>query len=209
MNAPVHLCHRGKSQPNNQAEQQRTSIEILSNSVGTHNQMKPASTIGAKFSRKSFFLTTLGPPQHRTALLTKLYFPLFQLSRPSFAASHQSKPRILDKTCSKLRTQFLLRCLQVWSREPAPVLFMISHHSAFRHRIAACPGWEASFRATCPAHPYTAASALCHRDGRFNLHLNACAERFVARNQSTTERLGLYVLPAYSGATLFLWMEIS
>ena len=150
---------------------------------------------------------TLGPPQHRTALLTKLYFPLFQLLRPSFAASHQSKPRILDKTCSKLRTQFLLRCLQVWSREPTPVLFMISHHSAFRHRIAACPGWEGSFRATCPAHPYTAASALCHRDGRFNLHLNACAERFVARNQSTHGTSWALRPPSIQRSHLVSWME--
>ena len=129
-------------------ENMEPALRIPSNSVGTHNQMKPASTIGTKFSRRSFFLSKLGSPQRRTASLTKLYFPLFQLLRPSFAVSHQSTPRILDSTCSKLRTQLLQRCLQVWSREPAPVLFMISHQSAFRHRFAACPGWDSSFRAT-------------------------------------------------------------
>ena len=183
MNVPVHPRHRGKlhkTVPLNH----RVSTE-LTNSKRFSFQMTPTSTIGAKFSREAFFHGTLGPLQHRTASWTNLYLPSFQLLRPRFATSHQFMPRILDNPCSKLRTQFLLRCRQVWSREPAPALFMISHHSAFRHRIAACPGCEASFRATCPAHPYTAASTLCHKDGRFNLYLNACAERFVVRNQST------------------------
>ena len=128
MNAPVPTRatvenHTQTIKLNNKASMKYCRIQLA------HNQMKPASTTGAKFSRKSFFLITLGPPQHRTALLAKLCFPFFQLLRPSFAASHQSKPRIFDKTCSNLRTQFLLRCLQVWSREPAPALFMISPFS--------------------------------------------------------------------------------
>ena len=144
-------------------------------------------------------------PNHRGSTPTsysftdKIIFEFFQLLRQSFAASHQLKPRILDKPYSKLRTQFFLRCLQVWSREPTPVLFMISHHSAFRHRIAACPGWEESFRATCPAHPYTAAKVLCHRDGRFKL-----PQSFLSHGTNpSTEHLGLYVHPACSEATLF------
>ena len=118
--------------------------------------MTPTSTVGARFSRKAFLQSGLGPHQHRTASWMNLHLLAFQLLRSRFATSHQFIPRILVNPCPKLRTQFFLRCRQVESREPAPVLFMISHHFTPRHRIAACPGWEASFRATCPAQPYTA-----------------------------------------------------
>ena len=159
--------------------------------------------IGAKFSRKAFFQSGLGPPQHRTASWINLHLPSFQLLRPRFATSHQFIPRILDNPCSKLRTQFFLRCRQLWWREPAPVLFMISHHFTLRHKIAACPGWEASFRATCPAQPYTAANALCHKDGRFSLHLTHAQSVSLCETSPPTERLGISALPACNEATCF------
>ena len=82
------------------------ALKCPSNSVGTHNQMKPASTIGAKFSRRSFFPSKLGPPQRRSAaLLKKLYFPFFQLLRPSFAVFHQSKPINLGQNMFKTAHQ--------------------------------------------------------------------------------------------------------
>ena len=60
----------------------------------------------AKLSTKDFFQRGLGPPQQRTASQTNLCLPSFQLERSRFATSHQFIPKIFDRPCSKLRTQF-------------------------------------------------------------------------------------------------------
>ena len=191
MNAPVHPCHRGKSHKQSgwTTRPAWDSIEFswLSCSDETHIHDR------GQILKKGLLPNHLGPTPTSHSFVDKIVCASLPIAATKLRSLPPVQTKDLGQTCSKLRTQFLLRCLQVWSREPTPVLFMISHHSAFRHRLAACPGWEESFRATCPARPYTAVSALCHRDGRFNLHRNTCA----------TERLGLYDFPAYSGATWF------
>ena len=161
MNAHVHSCHRGKSHPNNQAEQQGQH-EILSNSVGTQSDETRINDRG-QTTKEVLLPNHTGPTKASHSFADEIVYPFF----PIAATKLRSLPPIRAKDLGQnvIKTEFLLRCLQVWSREPAPVHFMISHHLAFHHRIAACPGWEGSFRATCPAHPHTAASALCHRDG--------------------------------------------
>ena len=79
------------------------------NSVDTHKLDETHINDWGQVRKKVLLSGQSGPSPASHRFADKLYFPLCQLSRPSFAASHQSKPRILDRTYSKPRTELFLR----------------------------------------------------------------------------------------------------
>ena len=164
--------------------------------------MKPTSTIGAKFSRKAFFQITLGPPQHRTTLLTILYLPFF----PTAASKFRSLPPVQAKNLG----QTVLKTANPISPAMPPGLVTRTNSRTIHdlppfQRFAtelqhAQDGRSLSEPRVPPIH--TQPPRLCATETEGSTCILTPAQSVLSYGTSPpTEHLGLYVLPACSEAT--------